>query len=398
MAEEGDSARLVTAIAERLRASVPEFFVEDDVAYDMTAAIEANVRRFGQVAALDSDSEALPVEASDLLQSTIQHGIPLISLLEAYRSAQGLAADWWQGELERRAPAKVAAAASRTLQRRLLAYIDAAASQIRASYESERRTLENSTDARRAHLIRKLLNGEPLDPDAAARTLNHPLSVTHVGVVLWRADDDRGGDAFDRTLDALAAAAGPVRILRMPAARHRMYAWLSSSGPLDLDGLAIVRTIGGARAAISGPERGVEGFVQVHADAIRAAGVARDGGRDPGDRVASYERLELVALLSRDPVDRDRFVRRVLGPLADDTPDAARKRETLRAYLGAGSSPSRAAARLGVHRNTVTYRLEQVADLLVAHDDPRRLELELALHLRGGFETNSATDATQISR
>lgn len=377
-----ESERLVEAILERLRATVPEFFVEEDVAHDMTAAVAANVRRFGQLVARGSTSDALPLEASDLLQSTIQHGIPLISLLEAYRGAQGVAGTRWQEELERRAPPSVAGPATRTLQSLLVAYIDAAAAQIRASYESERRAFESSADIRRAHLIRKLLAGEPLDPEAAARTLNHPLTVKHVAVVLWRTDDDPGGDAFGRTLAALAAAAGPARVLSLPAARHRTYAWLSTSGPLDIDAVAAVRTVGGVRAAISGVQRGVDGFVRAHADAIRAAGVLRDGARDPGDRVASYERLELVTLLSRDPADRDRFVRRVLGPLADDTPSADRTRETLRVYLGSGSSPSRAAARLGVHRNTVAYRLRAAAGLLIPHEDPRRLELELALYLR----------------
>jgi hypothetical protein len=35
-----------------------------------------------------------------------------------------------------------------------------------------------------------------------------------------------------------------------------------------------------------------------------------------------------------------------------------------------------------VHRNTVAYRLQAAAGVLVTHEDPRRLELELALYLR----------------
>jgi DNA-binding PucR family transcriptional regulator len=381
VAETVEPDRLVSAILDRLRTTIPEFFVEDDVAYDMAAAVTANVRRFGQLAARGSTSEAIPVEASDLLQSTIQHGIPLISLLEAYRSAQGLAANWWQDELERRAPAAVAGPAIRKLHGLLVAYIDTAATQIRAAYDAERRAFESSADIRRAHLIRKLLAGEPLDPEAAARTLNHPLTVKHIAVVLWRVNEDSGGDAYSRTLDALATAAGTVRVLTLPEARHRTYAWLSSSGPMDLDRVAATRTVDGVRAAISGIQSGLDGFVRAHADATRAATVARDGA-DPGDRVAPYERLELITLLSRHPADRDRFVRRVLGPLAADTPQAARTRQTLRAYLETGSSPTRAAERLGIHRNTVTYRLQPVAELLVPHEDHRRLELELALYLR----------------
>lgn len=73
-------------------------------------------------------------------------------------------------------------------------------------------------------------------------------------------------------------------------------------------------------------------------------------------------------------------MRRALGPLAADTRSAARARHTLQVFLAAGSSPSRAAARLGVHRNTVAQRLKAIA---ATQEDleGRSLELQLALHL-----------------
>ncbi|OLT19324.1 hypothetical protein BJF78_11315 [Pseudonocardia sp. CNS-139] len=57
---------------------------------------------------------------------------------------------------------------------------------------------------------------------------------------------------------------------------------------------------------------------------------------------------------------------------------------TLAAYFTAGGSPSRAAAALHVHVNTVAQRLERVAALLGPdwHEPARALELQLALHLR----------------
>ena len=54
-------------------------------------------------------------------------------------------------------------------------------------------------------------------------------------------------------------------------------------------------------------------------------------------------------------------------------------RETYLTYLTAGGSQTETAAALGIHRNTLTYRLRQIAQLL-GHDpdDPR---LRLAMHL-----------------
>ena len=74
------------------------------------------------------------------------------------------------------------------------------------------------------------------------------------------------------------------------------------------------------------------------------------------------------------------FVRGILGRL----PEEDRRgdlRETLLAYLQAGGSQVDAAARLGVHRNTLAYRLRRVADATGADptDPARRLAFHLAL-------------------
>jgi hypothetical protein len=205
------------------------------------------------------------------------------SLLEAYRTAQGLAAEWWQDKLDRAAPPATRSLATRTLNHLLLGYIDTAAAEVRDSYELERRALESSPDGRRAHLIRKLLAGELDDIGAAARTLNHPLEGRHVALVLWRTDDAGPESTLSDTLTSIATAFGSVRCLTT----------------------------------------------------------------------------------------------------------SARERSTLSVFLASGSSPSRAAERLGVHRNTVAYRLNALEDVLASGSADgdwttqasRRLELELALRI-----------------
>jgi DNA-binding PucR family transcriptional regulator len=54
-------------------------------------------------------------------------------------------------------------------------------------------------------------------------------------------------------------------------------------------------------------------------------------------------------------------------------------RRTLLAYLEAGGSQVDAAARLGVHRNTLAYRLKQIAEL--TGTDPTKPQSHLALHM-----------------
>lgn len=78
------------------------------------------------------------------------------------------------------------------------------------------------------------------------------------------------------------------------------------------------------------------------------------------------------------------FVEQVLGPVVDyDRETDSELVPTLRAYLRHGCRPGPAAEELAVHRHTLTYRLERVAELSGrdARDGANLLELTLALAL-----------------
>jgi len=98
--------------------------------------------------------------------------------------------------------------------------------------------------------------------------------------------------------------------------------------------------------------------------------------------VTHYQDLGVFRLLSGadSPEDLSRFCQETLGPLLAH-PELMR---TLRAYLAQGRKMAQAAAELGVHYNTLRYRLKKIRELLgEGWDDPqRRLALELALHLQ----------------
>ncbi|MCX7623481.1 MAG: helix-turn-helix domain-containing protein [Thermomicrobium sp.] len=113
------------------------------------------------------------------------------------------------------------------------------------------------------------------------------------------------------------------------------------------------------------------------------AGLVRAGAL-PGP-VVRFDSLDdtgpfaLLYLLWGHP-ETEAFRRRVLGPLLEDDERTGELLQTLAAYLEYGSA-SEVAARLGIHRNTVAYRLAQVAERTGRNlADPRdRLLLELAL-------------------
>jgi DNA-binding PucR family transcriptional regulator len=105
-----------------------------------------------------------------------------------------------------------------------------------------------------------------------------------------------------------------------------------------------------------------------------------------GELVVASERL-LDLLLRSDLGLSSDLAASALAPL-DALPAGQRDRliETLAAWLDAHGEARPAAERLHVHVQTVRYRLERLRDVFGdALDDPRRrLELALALRVRGG--------------
>lgn len=87
----------------------------------------------------------------------------------------------------------------------------------------------------------------------------------------------------------------------------------------------------------------------------------------------------MVARLSGDVVGTREWVAAVLGDLAADDEADARLRDTLRVFLGCGSSYKAAAEELNMHFNTVKYRVGRAVARRGREIESDRLEVELAL-------------------
>ena len=112
----------------------------------------------------------------------------------------------------------------------------------------------------------------------------------------------------------------------------------------------------GTQLAVGTPGEGVEGFRSSHRQALSTYRIAR-GTTQP---VTTFADVVLLALTLQDPTLAREFVRCELGPLAGDDARSQLLRETLRAYFDAGQNAAAAAAALGVHERTVTYRLRSI--------------------------------------
>jgi len=141
--------------------------------------------------------------------------------------------------------------------------------------------------------------------------------------------------------------------------------------------LSCAVTVGAA-----GPARGVEAVAPTYREARRCVGALQTLGRT--GEGAGAEELGFVGLVLSTTPDVPGFVDDLLGPLlAYDDRRGTELVTTLETYFACSGNLARTKDALHVHVNTVTQRLERVAQLI--GDDwqqpDRMLELQLALRL-----------------
>ena len=333
-----------------------------------------------------------PPAAVEYARRLAQRGVPVNALVRAYRVGQAHLMEWAFAELEHpggAAPGDVAAVSQRIVLT-VFDYVDHVSQHVVAVYEAERdRWLENRHAIRLA-LIRDVLAGRTPgtadDRRATESALGYAFSPVHLGLVLWLDGPSVAGPAMvalERCAVELAGALGAVgRPLVVPWDAESAWVWLAG-GPTTVPSreaatAAIARTGEPVRVACGAPAVGVEGFRSTHEQALRARTVTLAAG-DAAPAVTLFDEVGAVSLLCADLDGATAWVRRVLGPLADPGPARARLRETLRVFLATGGSNTATAGRLGVHPNTVKYRVRRAREARGRPIGDDRLDVELAL-------------------
>jgi purine catabolism regulator len=246
----------------------------------------------------------------------------------------------------------------------------------------------------RVAALAALLNAAPLDVSVRAAALGLPADA---GFRVAIGSPDLGAAGLQRAL----ASIGTVHD-----------AGLVADNPAAVVEVRVDPTASGVRRAVASPPGRAEGTSGRTGAPVLAGGVAPQGwlalsGPVVGPAklpVAGREARYVAALLATGhlsgPVVRFdavgelgpfRLLYRLWGTpdLASYAGDALRDlpardrrgtlRQTLLAYLETGGSHVEAAARLGIHRNTLAYRLKQIAAL--TGRDPTDPSCRLTLHL-----------------
>ena len=331
-----------------------------------------------------------PTAALEYARRLAQQGMPVNALVRAYRLGQRTVNELIFAELrtiDMPEPTRVTVIEAITAT--LFEYIDWMSQQVVAVYEDEReRWLENQNSLRALRVREVLSANKTIDVDAATTSIRYPLRWHHLGLVMWYPDAGSDGDQLarlQRYLRELGESAGAsASPLFIAADQSCGWGWLPYRAAVP-DAAVKVRQFTLARTdspsvAIGTMADGVEGFRQSHRQAETARGVAVIAKRaEPTVISAADPGLSVVARLGDDVVDTRGWVASVLCDLATDNENDARLRETLRVFLGCGSSYKVAADELNLHFNSVKYRVGRAVARRGREIGSDRLDVELAL-------------------
>jgi DNA-binding PucR family transcriptional regulator len=413
---------LVDEMVEAIVEVVPAFDGDAVIRLEVAASCRGNARRFLAMAARgETGFERAPVdvppEALDVARTVVRRGIESDAIYHGYRQGQQVLWRRWMTAAEHLAPSKRELVATLDLSLAVLfRYVDEVVVRVVAEMQHERDQVLGGALARRAETIRLLLDGAPIGQDAVAQRLGIDLARHHTAAVLWSDRADLDGGALETAAVALAQAVGARPPLMLAAGVTTLWAWITTDAPIEAPEHlpapgATRRTVptqparsapgapapagptassradavtgapsSGVRVAIGPTLPGALGFRRSHgaAQAMHRLLAAAPGGAP----VTTYAELEITTLAAGDEDRAADFVRRTLGPLAEDDATANRLRETLRVFLDEAENAPRAAARLHAHRNTVLQRVARATALLGYAPGERRLAVELALELR----------------
>lgn len=259
----------------------------------------------------------------------------------------------------------------------------------------DRRAVEADWDAG-ASLVAALLtgDGEPAILQRRADHLGIRLDTPRVVMVL-AARPGQGRSPDVRSVAAAFADLAPelvVHVTPVPGGLAMMAGLRSPAEDSALPALAeraLERTCarldpsGALVGGLSGVRSGTAGYLAAYGEARRVVDCVLRFGRRGGPLMSTAERLGggLVFLATADREDVVQFADETLGWLVDD-PSMRDLLDTLCSFFDNVASIRRCARSLGVHENTIRYRLGRIAELsglAVAHDPDAQLQARLSM-------------------
>ena len=266
---------------------------------------------------------------------------------------------------------------------------------------AKNRAIASAVEQARGDWIQMWLSGTPAEDDllrTRARQAGFDANAAYV-VSVFRQSGEAGSGAALETL--ISVARDDLSRRQINGAVGQYVDVVVALYPLDAaDSAALGRTRkaidelrvtlagrvrdGRVTAGISRPAAGLAKLRDAYREAKDAVGIGHELGED--EATTFYGDLKLYQLLlslkERNLGNLEQFYDDALGPLVEhDRRKQSDLVRTLGGFFDANGNLARAAQALDVHRNTLVYRLERIAELtqLDLDDSENRLILHLAL-------------------
>jgi hypothetical protein len=315
----------------------------------------------------------------------MREGRTLNALLAAYRVGAQIA---WRRFVEAGVRADLQPPTLYRLGEAIFAYIDEISGESIAGYAAEQSEAAGERQRRHARLVFLLAADPPApveDVRAAAVRAGWRPPARIAALVVEGIDSERLASRLGP-----GAVAAPLEhqdgVFAADTRAPRVLAFVPDpdAGPAGRRRAQIAQAVEGLRAAL-GPPVALAGCPRSAERAQRALDLRALGLLGDDDLVVAQDHAaELV--LHADTVLASELAEARLAPLLELRPNVrTRLTESLRAWLDCQGRVDETARALGIHPQTVRYRLNQLRESFgAALDDPQaRFELSLALRVRG---------------
>jgi hypothetical protein len=307
--------------------------------------------------------DPLPSVALEQARRAARAGVAINTVLRRYVAGHALLSDYVVAEADGMSSKQL-----RHILGAQSALLERIIGEICRVYDQEIERMRRSPEHRQVELVRRILAGESFD----VAQLDYPLEGWHIGVIAWGRSAGEAVAQLGARLDR--------RVLCVSQGEEIVWAWLGGQRRPEVPDVESSFSEGGSETvslALGEPGFGIEGLRMSHRQAQAALSVALLRPR----QFTAYADVALPASVLRDPAGARQLIRLYMHGLIERAPACETLRETLRAYFKSGRHVTAAAAKLGVERRTVSYRLRAVEERVGYRLDTRLTELEVALGL-----------------
>ncbi|TLH70712.1 transcriptional regulator [Mycolicibacterium aubagnense] len=331
----------------------------------------ANISHPGEPVPANTDAETLAIA-----RYLVRRGISEAAMVETYRLAQSISLQSWMKVVYRlTSDPEDMRELFEVSERSITMFLGETISAVHRQMRIERDNLTSEAHPERRATVMLILDGAPLGRDDAERQLGYQLDQGHTAAIIWGNESAANLADLDQAAELLIHTVHGSRTLSVLASADTRWLWLPGANNPDFSGITTaLGQLPGVRIAVGSTAAGIEGFRRSHLDAIETQRVMTKAGST--QQIASFADVQIVALLTADPEQANRFIRHTLGDFEYADPEL---QQTVLAYIYEQCNASQAAARLFTHRNTLMRRLIQAEALLPRPLDGATVHVALAL-------------------